>query len=123
MPAYLTIRWLGLVMLVGTIVLLVGVAHAAGGLSQAAGHAARLRPQLVTPQGADDILSPADLFLGNNTGLFCVLARRIRRCAASPIKTVKAVHQHYYRYDCRGDFNNGMHCRRAGSCARGCFRI
>ncbi len=49
----------GLVMLVGTIVLLVGVIHAAGGLSQAVDTLHALDPKLVTPQGADDILSPA----------------------------------------------------------------
>ncbi|MDI5568722.1 hypothetical protein MJI47_29780, partial [Salmonella enterica subsp. enterica serovar Kentucky] len=37
----------------------VGVVHAAGGLSQAVDTLHALDPKLVTPQGADDILSPA----------------------------------------------------------------
>lgn len=50
-------------MLVGTIVLLVGVIHAAGGLNQAVDTLHALDPKLVTPQGADDILLPPyDLF-------------------------------------------------------------
>ncbi|WP_134806078.1 sodium/pantothenate symporter [Shigella dysenteriae] len=49
----------GLVMLIGTVVLLIGVVHAAGGLSNAVQTLQTIDPQLVTPQGADDILSPA----------------------------------------------------------------
>lgn len=60
----------GPVMLVGTIVLLVGVIHAAGGLSQAV-DTLHARPQLVTPQGADDILSPAFM---TSFGYWSVLA-------------------------------------------------
>ena len=46
-------------MLIGTVVLLIGVVHAAGGLSNAVQTLQTIDPQLVTPQGADDILSPA----------------------------------------------------------------
>ena len=46
----------GLVMLIGTVVLLIGVVHAAGGLSNAVQTLQTIDPQLVTPQGADDIL-------------------------------------------------------------------
>lgn len=48
----------GMVMLIGTIVLLVGVVHAAGGLSNAVVTLQTIDPKLVSPQGADDILSP-----------------------------------------------------------------
>ncbi len=49
----------GLVMLIGTVVLLIGVVHAAGGLSNAVQTLQTIDPQLVTPQGVYDILSPA----------------------------------------------------------------
>ncbi|MGX2008931.1 sodium:solute symporter family transporter, partial [Enterobacter asburiae] len=48
----------GLVMLIGTIVLLVGIVHAAGGLNMAVQTLEHIDPKLVSPQGADDILSP-----------------------------------------------------------------
>ncbi|WP_258076429.1 sodium:solute symporter family transporter, partial [Neisseria gonorrhoeae] len=48
----------GLVMLIGTVVLLVGVVHAAGGLHDAVDKLQHIDPKLVSPQGADDILSP-----------------------------------------------------------------
>ncbi len=44
----------GLVMLIGTVVLLIGVVHAAGGLSNAVQTLQTIDPQLVTPQGADE---------------------------------------------------------------------
>ena len=48
----------GMVMLIGTIVLLVGVVHAAGGLHNAVDTLEQINPQLVSPHGADDILTP-----------------------------------------------------------------
>ena len=45
-------------MLIGTLVLLVGIVHAAGGLSHAVETLEAIDPKLVSPQGADDILSP-----------------------------------------------------------------
>ncbi|MBM0911876.1 sodium:solute symporter family transporter, partial [Escherichia coli] len=47
----------GLGMLVGTVVLLIGVGHAGGGLSNAGDTLQTIDPQLVTPQGASDIMS------------------------------------------------------------------
>ncbi|MEA9444330.1 sodium/pantothenate symporter [Candidatus Fukatsuia symbiotica] len=46
----------GLVMLVGTILLLVAVVYAAGGLHQAVTTLARIDPALISPQGSDQIL-------------------------------------------------------------------
>ncbi|VEB53304.1 sodium/pantothenate symporter [Salmonella enterica subsp. enterica] len=83
----------GLVMLVGTIVLLVGVIHAAGGLSQAVDTLHALDPKLVTPQGADDILSPA--FMTSFWVLVCFgvigLPHTAVRCIS--YKDSKAVHR------------------------------
>lgn len=83
----------GLVMLVGTIVLLVGVVHAAGGLSQAVDTLHALDPKLVTPQGADDILSPA--FMTSFWVLVCFgvigLPHTAVRCIS--YKDSKAVHR------------------------------
>lgn len=45
-------------MLIGTVVLLVGVAHVAGGLHQAVNTLQRIDPRLAPSHGADDILSP-----------------------------------------------------------------
>ncbi|CGB06119.1 sodium/pantothenate symporter [Salmonella enterica subsp. enterica serovar Typhi] len=83
----------GLVMLVGTIVLLVGVVHAAGGLHQAVDTLHALDPKLVTPQGADDILSPA--FMTSFWVLVCFgvigLPHTAVRCIS--YKDSKAVHR------------------------------
>ncbi len=47
-------------MLIGTVVLLIGVVHAAGGLNNAVDTLQTIDPQLVARhKGADDILSPA----------------------------------------------------------------
>lgn len=48
----------GLVMLLGTVLLLVGVIHAAGGISAAVNTLQNIDPKLISPQGATDILSP-----------------------------------------------------------------
>ena len=49
----------GMVMLIGTILLLIAIVHAAGGLHNAVETLQHIDPKLVSPQGADDILSPA----------------------------------------------------------------
>jgi Na+/pantothenate symporter len=55
----------GMVMLIGTIVLLVGVIHAAGGIGHAVETLQSIDVKLVSPQGADDILANLyDLVLG-----------------------------------------------------------
>ncbi|XBS69418.1 sodium/pantothenate symporter [Acerihabitans sp. KWT182] len=48
----------GLVMLLGTFILLFGVIHAAGGLSAAVTKLHQIQPALTAPTGADHILSP-----------------------------------------------------------------
>ncbi|EIR9958039.1 sodium/pantothenate symporter [Escherichia coli] len=83
----------GLVMLIGTVVLLIGVVHAAGGLSNAVDTLQTIDPQLVTPQGADDILSPA--FMTSFWVLVCFgvigLPHTAVRCIS--YKDSKAVHR------------------------------
>ena len=83
----------GLVMLIGTTVLLIGVVHAAGGLSNAVETLQSIDPQLVTPQGADDILSPA--FMTSFWVLVCFgvigLPHTAVRCIS--YKDSKAVHR------------------------------
>ncbi|NDJ56141.1 sodium/pantothenate symporter [Enterobacteriaceae bacterium 4M9] len=82
----------GMVMLIGTILLLVGIVHAAGGLSSAVNTLQQIDPKLVTPQGADDILSPA--FLASFWVLVCFgvigLPHTAVRCIS--YKDSKAVH-------------------------------
>ncbi len=83
----------GMVMLVGTIVLLVGVVHAAGGLHSAVDKLQHIDPKLVTPQGGDDILSPA--FMTSFWVLVCFgvigLPHTAVRCIS--YKDSKAVHR------------------------------
>ncbi|MBK4715384.1 MULTISPECIES: sodium/pantothenate symporter [Tenebrionibacter/Tenebrionicola group] len=82
----------GMVMLIGTLLLLAGVVHAAGGLSNAVSTLQHIDPKLVTPQGADDILSPA--FLASFWVLVCFgiigLPHTAVRCIS--YKDSKAVH-------------------------------
>lgn len=82
----------GMVMLIGTILLLAGIIHAAGGLSSAVNTLQEIDPKLVTPQGADDILSPA--FLASFWVLVCFgvigLPHTAVRCIS--YKDSKAVH-------------------------------
>ncbi|MEL8497363.1 sodium/pantothenate symporter [Escherichia coli] len=82
----------GLVMLIGTVVLLIGVVHAAGGLSNAVQTLQTIDPQLVTPQGADDILSPA--FMTSFWVLVCFGVIGLPHTAVRliPYKESKAVH-------------------------------
>ncbi|QUJ06088.1 hypothetical protein KCP69_05590 [Salmonella enterica subsp. enterica] len=100
------------------VVPLVGVVHASGGYSSQP-NTLHARPQLVTPQGADDILSPP-------YDPFWVPVCRVRiglpRFARDLCKDSKAVHRGIADgYDCRGDFLTfRMHLFAAGS--RG-FRI
>ena len=83
----------GLVMLIGTIVLLVGIVHAAGGLSMAVQTLEHIDPKLVSPQGADDILSPT--FMTSFWVLVCFgvigLPHTAVRCIS--YKDSKAVHR------------------------------
>ena len=83
----------GMVMLIGTIVLRVGVVHAAGGLSNAVVTLQTIDPKLVSPQGADDILSPT--FMTSFWVLVCFgvigLPHTAVRCIS--YKDSKAVHR------------------------------
>ena len=89
----------GLVMLIGTVVLLIGVVHAAGGLSNAVQTLQTIDPQLVTPQGADDILSPA--FMTSFWVLVCFgvigLPHTAVRCISYKQSSTPGDH---HRYDC-----------------------
>ncbi len=80
-------------MLLGTILLLVGVIHAAGGLESAVDKLQHIDPQLVSPQGADHILSPA--FMTSFWVLVCFgvigLPHTAVRCIS--YKDSKAVHR------------------------------
>ena len=83
----------GMVMLIGTLVLLVGIVHAAGGLSHAVETLEAIDPKLVSPQGADDILSPT--FMTSFWVLVCFgvigLPHTAVRCIS--YKDSKAVHR------------------------------
>ena len=83
----------GMVMLIGTIVLLVGVVHAAGGLHNAVDTLEQINPQLVSPHGADDILTPT--FMTSFWVLVCFgvigLPHTAVRCIS--YKDSKAVHR------------------------------
>ncbi|MGL5699169.1 MAG: sodium/pantothenate symporter [Kluyvera sp.] len=83
----------GMVMLIGTIVLLVGVVHAAGGLHNAVETLEQINPQLVSPHGADDILTPT--FMTSFWVLVCFgvigLPHTAVRCIS--YKDSKAVHR------------------------------
>lgn len=83
----------GLVMLTGAIVLLIGVIHAAGGLNKAVATLQAIDPQLVMPQGANDILSPA--FMASFWILVCFgvigLPHTAVRCLS--YKDSKAMHR------------------------------
>lgn len=83
----------GMVMLIGTILLLIGVVHAAGGLPSAVEKLQHIDPKLVTPQGAGDILSPA--FMTSFWVLVCFgvigLPHTAVRCIS--YKDSKAVHR------------------------------
>ncbi|EFV39352.2 sodium/pantothenate symporter [Enterobacteriaceae bacterium 9_2_54FAA] len=83
----------GLVMLLGTIILLAGVIHAAGGLHAAVDTLQNIDPKLVSPQGADDILSAP--FMASFWILVCFgvigLPHTAVRCIS--YKDSKAVHR------------------------------
>ncbi|TCV96580.1 sodium/pantothenate symporter [Biostraticola tofi] len=49
----------GMVMLLGTFILLFSVIHAAGGLSAAVSTLHDIQPELTSPQGVDDVLTPS----------------------------------------------------------------
>ena len=83
----------GMVMLIGTIVLLVGVIHAAGGIGHAVETLQSIDVKLVSPQGAEDILSPT--FMASFWVLVCFgvigLPHTAVRCIS--YKDSKAVHR------------------------------
>lgn len=83
----------GMVMLIGTIVLLVGVIHAAGGVGHAVETLQSIDVKLVSPQGAEDILSPT--FMASFWVLVCFgvigLPHTAVRCIS--YKDSKAVHR------------------------------
>lgn len=83
----------GLVMLIGTVLLLIAVIHAAGGTGKAVETLTHIDPKLVTPQGADDILNPR--FLASFWVLVCFgvigLPHTAVRCIS--YKDSKAVHR------------------------------
>ncbi len=83
----------GLVMLIGTLLLLTGIIHAAGGLPAAVNKLQHIDPQLVTPQGAGNILTPS--FLASFWVLVCFgvigLPHTAVRCIS--YKDSKAVHR------------------------------
>jgi sodium/pantothenate symporter len=82
-----------MVMLIGTIVLLVGVVHAAGGLHHAVDTLQKIDPQLVSPHGVDGILTPT--FMTSFWVLVCFgvigLPHTAVRCIS--YKDSKAVHR------------------------------
>lgn len=83
----------GMVMLIGTIVLLAGVIHAAGGIGHAVETLQSIDVKLVSPQGAEDILSPT--FMASFWVLVCFgvigLPHTAVRCIS--YKDSKAVHR------------------------------
>lgn len=82
----------GLVMIIGTLLLLAGIVHAAGGLPHAVATLHQIDPALVTPRGADNILTPS--FLASFWVLVCFgvigLPHTAVRCIS--YKDSKAVH-------------------------------
>ncbi|XPE23020.1 sodium:solute symporter family transporter [Shigella sonnei] len=93
----------GLVTLIGTVVLLIGVVHAAGGLSNAVDTLQTINPQLVTPQGAD-VFCRLPLRRRSGTGVLWRY-RPAAYCgdAVSLIKTAKPYIGGHYRFDCHRD--------------------
>lgn len=83
----------GMVMLIGTLVLLAGVIYAAGGVHSAVQTLEQIDPKLVSPHGADDILTPA--FMTSFWVLVCFgvigLPHTAVRCIS--YKDSKAVHR------------------------------
>ena len=83
----------GMVMLIGTLVLLAGVIYAAGGLSNAVQTLEHIDPQLTSPHGAGEILTPA--FMTSFWVLVCFgvigLPHTAVRCIS--YKDSKAVHR------------------------------
>lgn len=83
----------GLVMLIGTFLLLFAVIHAAGGLEMAVTKLRAIDPQLVEPQGPGDIITPT--FLSSFAVLVCFgvigLPHTAVRCIS--YKDSKAVHR------------------------------
>ncbi|WP_158782016.1 sodium/pantothenate symporter [Pantoea sp. BAV 3049] len=83
----------GLVMLIGTFLLLFAVVHAAGGMHSAVDKLQHIDPQLISPGGVDNILTPT--FLASFSVLVCFgvigLPHTAVRCIS--YKDSKAVHR------------------------------
>lgn len=83
----------GLVMLLGTFILLFAVVHAAGGMHSAVQKLEQIDPQLISPGGVDNIISPT--FLASFSVLVCFgvigLPHTAVRCIS--YKDSKAVHR------------------------------
>lgn len=83
----------GMVMLAGTFLLLFAVVHAAGGISSAVSKLQQINPQLISPAGMDNILTPT--FLASFSVLVCFgvigLPHTAVRCIS--YKDSKAVHR------------------------------
>lgn len=83
----------GIVMLVGTFLLLFAVIHAAGGMHSAVDKLQHINPQLISPSGMDNILSPT--FLASFSVLVCFgvvgLPHTAVRCIS--YKDSKALHR------------------------------
>ncbi|MCX8958598.1 sodium/pantothenate symporter [Erwinia psidii] len=83
----------GMIMLAGTFLLLFAVIHAAGGLHSAVNTLQHINPQLISPGGLDDIISPT--FLASFSILVCFgvvgLPHTAVRCIS--YKDSKAVHR------------------------------
>ena len=83
----------GLVMLIGTFLLLFAVVHAAGGMHAAVSKLQQIDPRLVTPQGVDNMITPT--FLSSFMVLVCFgvigLPHTAVRCIS--YKDSKAVHR------------------------------
>ncbi|WP_261643796.1 sodium/pantothenate symporter [Erwinia mallotivora] len=83
----------GIVMLVGTFLLLFAVIHAAGGMHSAVDKLQHINPQLISPGGVDNILSPT--FLASFSVLVCFgvvgLPHTAVRCIS--YKDSKALHR------------------------------
>ncbi|QKJ85419.1 Sodium/panthothenate symporter [Paramixta manurensis] len=83
----------GLVMLIGTFLLLFAVIHAAGGMHAAVTKLQQIDPRLISPQGVDNIINPT--FLASFSVLVCFgvigLPHTAVRCIS--YKDSKAVHR------------------------------
>ena len=83
----------GLVMLIGTFLLLFAVIHAAGGMHAAVSKLQQIDPRLVTPQGVDNIITPTFLFSFAVLVCFGVIGLPHTAVRCISYKDSKAVHR------------------------------